>query len=235
MCSPAGIIPRRSLSLLVLAVVLAFGCKGTPEGGYPAEEGYPAACGMIGAMRFDEADALLAGIDPLTVRKWDPATARHLCRVGQLASQGKFDEAFGRMIEVREDGRYVVVVHPDDPLHRPALNLALWIKVTQYEKRIKELLAMDPETEEFGLALTGLQPTAYAEEVLKYSLPEYEANEYYIGGDYSLPRIMFASFVNVKLLWAYEKVLAGAQKRFRDYLPRPRRHEELYMAYFADR
>lgn len=214
---------------LGLCLALALGACSTPE------QDYAAACTLIGEMRFDEADALLAELDPGTLETGDPATARLLCAVGALAKEGKFGEAFDRMVEVREDGRWAVIVHPEDPLHTPALNLALWIKVFHHEQRIKELLAMDPETEEFGMSLTGLQPTAYAQEVLDFGLPEYEAEESYIGGDYSVPRIMYASFTNVDLLPAYEKALRGMKEMFGTYLARLEKHEALYMAFFEAR
>ncbi|MDX9760323.1 MAG: hypothetical protein RBU27_14285 [Bacteroidota bacterium] len=216
------------ISLALCFAATLVGC-GTPQ------EEYAVACDLIGELRFDEASALLAELDPRQLTHGDPATARYLCAAGALAKEGKFGEAFERMVEVGDNDRWSVIVHPEDPLHTPALNLALWIKVFHHEQRIQELLAMDPETEEFGLSLTGLQPTAYALEVLDSDLPEFEADESYIGGDYSVPRIMYASFTNVDLLPAYEKALRGMKEMFGTYLARLEKHEALYMAFFEAR
>jgi len=205
-------IPVFAASIFLLASTLG-GC-GDPQ------RDYSEACRLIGERRFVEARELLSELDASALKQGDPLTATRLCDIGQLAMAGSFEKAFARMSASGNDDRFEIIVHPDDPLHAPALNLGLWIKARTYEDKILQLLAIDPETEEFGRALVGLPPPAYAFEVLDFPFAEYEANETRLGGDYSLPRIMQGSFATVTLLPAYAKELRGVEQRFRDYLPR---------------
>lgn len=211
-------IVRLSLPVLATSIVLLL--ASTLGGCGDPYDDYIEACRLIGECRFKEARELLNGLDASTWKQGNPRVATQLCDIGQLAMAGSFDKAFARMSASDANDRYEIIVHPDDPLHAPALNVALWIKVRTYEDKILQLLALDPESEKFGQALVGLPPSAYVFEVLELPLAEYDANETRLGGDYSLPRIMQGSFATVKLLPAYAKELRGVEQRFRDYLPR---------------
>jgi hypothetical protein len=192
---------------------------------------YDEACRLMSERRFDEARGLLKNITVRSLKEGDPRTAEYLCDIGLLAMAGSFNEAFTEFSATRNGDHYVVTVHPNDPLHDPAFNLALWIKAHVYEEKIQQLLALDPESDAFGLALVGLPPTAYALEVLDFPLPEYEAEELRFDGDFSLPRILQGSVATVKLLPAYQKDLRDLETRFRQYLPRLEKSEVLNMAW----
>ncbi len=208
-----------------LSLASMFGGCGNPH------DDYVEACRLIGERQFNEARTLLSTLDANSVKQGDPLTATRLCDIGQLAMAGSFEKAFSRMSASSSDDRYEIIVHPDDLLYTPALNLGLWIKVRVYESKILQLLALDPESEEFGQALVGLPPSAYVLEVLDFPLAEFDANETRMGGDYSLPRILQVSFATVKLLPAYAEELHGVEQRFRDYLLRLEAAEARNMAW----
>jgi hypothetical protein len=212
--------------IVSLAIVLSITSCGSPESKY--EE----ACSLIGERDFEASKTLLQDLSKKDIKNGDPAVARFVCEVGLLAKSGKFSDAYSKLCETDdESGRYKVIVHPDDPLHLPALNLALWIKAERNESIIKEFLAEDPETESYGMYFTEMSPSNYAEEVLSYDLPDYTADESFEGGDFSVPRIMYASFKNTKILPAYTSALDGVKSRYEEYYSELLRDAETYTSW----